>query len=468
MIERVLDTIKEYNMISQNDKIIVAVSGGPDSICLLHILYKLKEIFNITLYAAHLNHCLRGDEADKDEEYVKEFCNKLGIECFTKKIDINKLSKERGISSESAGREARYEFFDELLKKLEAQKIALAHNANDQAETVLMRIMRGTGMEGLVGIKPVRSNIFIRPLINIKRENIEKYCKENNLNPRIDKTNLESIYTRNKIRLELIPYLQKNFNKDIINVLNRLADTIIIDNDYLDKISKEKYNTYCENKAGKVIIYKGAFSEEKAILNRIIRKAINNLKGNLYDIEKIHIKNLIELQKCNTGKKINLPNGIIAFNNYGDIELTLGEKFRNKPDNDEYILYIDRENIIESFNLKVSLRLINKDEKINFKENSFVKYFDFDSAPKNIYLRTRRNGDKFTPLGMKGSKKLKDLFIDLKVPKEERDTIPIIVFDDEIVWIVGYRISEKYKINKNTKKILEIKITEGEKNERRY
>jgi len=468
LIERVLDTIKEYNMISQNDKIIVAVSGGPDSICLLHILYKLKEIFNITLYAAHLNHCLRGDEADKDEEYVKEFCNKLGIECFTKKIDINKLSKERGISSESAGREARYEFFDELLKKLEAQKIALAHNANDQAETVLMRIMRGTGMEGLVGIKPVRSNIFIRPLINIKRENIEKYCKENNLNPRIDKTNLESIYTRNKIRLELIPYLQKNFNKDIINVLNRLADTIIIDNDYLDKISKEKYNTYCENKAGKVIIYKGAFSEEKAILNRIIRKAINNLKGNLYDIEKIHIKNLIELQKCNTGKKINLPNGIIAFNNYGDIELTLGEKFRNKPDNDEYILYIDRENIIESFNLKVSLRLINKDEKINFKENSFVKYFDFDSAPKNIYLRTRRNGDKFTPLGMKGSKKLKDLFIDLKVPKEERDTIPIIVFDDEIVWIVGYRISEKYKINKNTKKILEIKITEGEKNERRY
>lgn len=468
MIERVLDTIKEYNMISQNDKIIVAVSGGPDSICLLHILYKLKEIFNITLYAAHLNHCLRGDEADKDEEYVKEFCNKLGIECFTKKIDINKLSKERGISSESAGREARYEFFDELLKKLEAQKIALAHNANDQAETVLMRIMRGTGMEGLVGIKPVRSNIFIRPLINIKRENIEKYCKENNLNPRIDKTNLESIYTRNKIRLELIPYLQKNFNKDIINVLNRLADTIIIDNDYLDKISKEKYNTYCENKAGKVIIYKGAFSEEKAILNRIIRKAINNLKGNLYDIEKIHIKNLIELQKCNTGKKINLPNGIIAFNNYGDIDLTLGEKFRNKPDNDEYILYIDRENIIESFNLKVSLRLINKDEKINFKENSFVKYFDFDSAPKNIYLRTRRNGDKFTPLGMKGSKKLKDLFIDLKVPKGERDTIPIIVFDDEIVWIVGYRISEKYKINKNTKKILEIKITEGEKNERRY
>lgn len=468
MIDKVLDTIKKYNMLRENDRVIAAVSGGPDSICLLHILYALKEKFNLTLYAAHVNHCLRGEEADKDEEYVKSFCENLGIECFSKRIDINKLAKERGLSSESAGREARYEFFDELLKKLKAQKIALAHNANDQAETVIMRIIRGTGMEGLAGIKPVRSNIFIRPLINIKRESIEKYCSENNLNPRIDKTNLESIYTRNKIRLELIPYLQDNFNKEIVSVLNRLSDTIIADNDYLEKISEEKYNIYCEKKGRKVIIYKDAFSEDKALLNRMLRRAVNNIKGNLYNIEKLHIEELLALQRGSTGKKLNLPGGIVGFNNYGNIELALGEYFKVDLNSEEHFLHINRENIIESLNLKVSLRLVPEDEKIDFKEKPFVKYFDFDRAPENIYLRTRRNGDRFTPFGMQGSKKLKDLFIDLKIPKEERDSVPLILFDEEIVWIAGYRISEKYKVNKNTKNILEIKVLKGEENEGRH
>lgn len=465
MIDEVLDTIKEYGMLCENDKVIVAVSGGPDSICLLHILYSIREKFNLKLYAAHVNHCLRGEEADKDEEYVKEFCKKLGIECFAKRVDINKLAEERGLSSESAGRESRYEFFDELLKKLNAQKIALAHNANDQAETVLMRIIRGTGMEGLTGIKPIRGNIFIRPLINIKREYIEKYCMENNLLPRIDKTNLESIYTRNKIRLELIPYLQNNFNKDIVNVLNRLVSTIAVDNSYLEKISEERYNKYCEKKDEKVIIYKDAFNEDEAILNRILRKAIIRLKGDLYNIEKVHIKDILNLQVGSTGKRINLPGGITGINNYGDIELSFGEDLRKNFDDNKYFLYINKENIIEGLNLKVFLRLIQRDENIDFKEKPFVKYFDFDSPPKDIRLRTRRDGDRFTPFGMKGSKKLKDLFIDLKVPKEERDSIPLILFDEEIAWIAGYRISDKFKVNKNTKNILEITITKGDKNE---
>ena len=199
-------------MFNDGDKVIVAVSGVPDSICLLHILNSLKRQLNIELCVAHINHCLRGDESDKDEIYVKNFCESLNIEFRSKSVDINKIIETQNISCESAGRNARYDFFNSLREELNAQKIAIAHNANDQAETVLMRIMRGTGLEGLVGIKPIRDNIFVRPLINSTRQEIEEYCFTENINPRIDKTNLETIYSRNKVRLELIPYIQKNFN----------------------------------------------------------------------------------------------------------------------------------------------------------------------------------------------------------------------------------------------------------------
>ena len=217
-------------MFSEGDKVIVAVSGGPDSISLLHLLHSVKEELHISLVVAHINHCLRGDESDKDEAYVKEICKELKIQHYVRRADIHSIAEKNCVSCETAGREVRYEFFSELLKELNADKIALAHNANDQAETVLMRIMRGTGMEGLVGIKPIRDKIFIRPLINIKREDIEKYCLENHLEPRLDKSNMENIYNRNKVRLELIPYIQENFNKDIISTINRLSSTINKDN----------------------------------------------------------------------------------------------------------------------------------------------------------------------------------------------------------------------------------------------
>jgi tRNA(Ile)-lysidine synthase len=467
LIDKVLAAAKVHNMFEVGDKVIVAVSGGPDSICLLHILNRLKEELKLTLYAAHVNHCLRGEEADKDEEYVKEFCKDLDIECFSLRVDIKRLAEERGLSTESAAREARYEFFDELLINLGAQKIALAHNANDQAETVLMRIMRGTGMEGIVGIKAVRGNIFVRPLINIKRESIEIYCEENKLQPRIDKTNLENIYTRNKIRLELLPYIKENFNSDIVSTLNRLADTISRDNEYLEESANKKYKNYCELKAGKVIINKEAFEEHEAILTRIIRCALNDIKGNLYNVEKVHIYDLINVQRSGTGKKINLPNGIVAFNNYENIELSIINAEEKKAEKKEYTLEENKENYLEAFNLKVSLRLVDGKEKVDFKEKLNVKYFDFDKIAGSITVRTRKNGDRFVPFGMKGSKKLKDLFMDLKIPQEERERIPLICFGDDIAWIVGYRISESYRVCKNTKKILEIKI-KGDNDERAY
>jgi len=461
LIKNVLRTIEENKMFNKGDKVIVAVSGGPDSICLLHMLYVLQNRLGITLYAAHVNHCLRGEEGDKDEEYVKKFCESLSVEFKSLKINVNYIAKEKRISCESAGREARYKFFEELKKELKAEKIAIAHNANDQAETVLMRIMRGAGMQGLTGIRPVRDNIFVRPLIRTTRDEIEKYCDNNNLHPRIDKTNLETIYSRNKIRLELIPYIQNNFNRDIITVLNRLSDIIKIDNDYLNYISQEKFKKYCEIKAQKVIIFKGAFLEDKAVLVRIIRMSLETVAGDLKDIERIHIFNIIDIQKCSTGKEIMLPHNLLASNDYGNIIVKKNIKECMKNCEIQYTLRMGFNNITD-IRSKVYINLIDLKEYAYYKKDRFIQYFDYDKIKGSIILRNRRKGDKFIPLGMIGNKKLKSLFIDLKISKDKRNKIPLICFGDDIGWIVGYRISELFKVDKNTKNILAVKFESEE------
>lgn len=463
MIDRVLNTIRNNKMFNVGDKVVVAISGGPDSICLLHVLHAIKDELGIDLVAAHINHCLRGDEANEDEEYVKAFCKSLGIRCFVKRENIEKVSMENKISTEMAGREVRYAFFEEILTKVQGNKVAIAHNSNDQAETVLMRIMRGTGLEGLVGIKAVRDKVFVRPIIDISRKEIEEYCKENNLNPRIDKSNLETIYTRNKVRLELIPYIEKNFNPHIIETLNKFSSSMKDDSEYITKISIEKYNIYCKNREDKVIIDKSAFKEHISILSRIIRMALKEIKGNLYNLEKKHIEEVIYIQKGNTGRTIMLPEGIRVLNNYGNISL-YSEQHKSTKDihQREYILKVDSENKLNEIGLSIHLKVINAQSIEELNKKNSIKYFDYDKIIGKIKLRYRKIGDKFMPFGMKGSKKLKDLFIDLKIPKDERDDIPLILFGEEIAWIVGYRISEKFKIDKNTKNILQIIIEREE------
>ncbi|MBA5851984.1 tRNA lysidine(34) synthetase TilS [Clostridium sp. cel8] len=459
MIKTVLNTINENNMFTSGDKVIVAVSGGPDSLCLLHILYKLKERLNISLYVAHVNHCLRGNESDEDEKFVKEFCKKINVEFRSIKVDINKVASKYNLSCETAGRKIRYEFFEELKSQFGAQKIAIAHNANDQAETVLMRIMRGTGLDGLTGIKPVRDDIFVRPLINTTRNEIEKYCEENGLKPRIDKTNYETIYSRNKIRLELIPYMEKNFNKDVIRSLNRLAQTIRVDNDYLNRICKEKFKKYCDITPEKVIISKEAFLEDKSIISRILRLALEKILGNLHNLEKIHIMDIIQIQTHSTGKQIMLPNHVTVFNDYGNIVITRNNK-TNVEHVNSYVLHEGYNNIPE-YHCKVKIKSYNCKQCIKSKDK-FTQYFDMDKINGDIVLRTRCEGDRFVPLGMKGSKKLKDLFIDLKISKNERNNIPLICFGKNIAWVVGYRISDIFKVDKSTKNILAISFESEE------
>ena len=310
MIEKVIETIKKYNLIEDGDKIILAVSGGPDSISMLDILYKIQqnEKINFKIVVAHVNHMIR-EEAMEDAIYVKNFCKKRNIEFYLKSIDVKKIANNNKIGTEEAGRKERYKFFDELAKKINANKIAIAHNKNDNVETVFMHILRGTGINGLKGIEPKRG-MYIRPLIECERKEIEEYCEENNLEPRIDKTNFENIYTRNKIRNVVIPYVQKEFNQNIVQTIDRLSKLVIEEEEYMDKQVKKVFNDLLlfEDEKEIQIDLKKFNNLEKVIKSRLIIYTITRIFGSSERIEKIHIEDIIKLCSNNIGNKFLTPN----------------------------------------------------------------------------------------------------------------------------------------------------------------
>ena len=349
MKQKILQTIKKYNLIKSGDSIVIGVSGGPDSICLLHVLNELKQELNFKIYVAHINHMIR-EEADLETEYVKEFCNKIEVDCFVKRIDVVKIATELKKGTEETGRQVRYEFFNEILEKTNSNKIATAHNNNDKAETIIMNILRGSGTTGLKGIEPIRDNKFIRPLIDITREEIEEYCINNNLNPKIDKSNNENIYTRNKIRNVVIPYIKQEFNQNIIKTINRLSEVITEENEYLNKITqeifneinvgadlvpaqsnqnksianvvgaelrvrpkKDNYTNYGQTESSaptgnQIILDLKKFNNlELVIKRRLILYTINELLGSTEGIEKINIDDIIKLCTNNIGNKYLMP-----------------------------------------------------------------------------------------------------------------------------------------------------------------
>lgn len=312
MKNKVLETIKKYNLIENGDKIVLGVSGGPDSITMLNILNEIRNdkkidlIFDIIV--VHINHMIR-EEAIEDEKYVKEYCNKKEIEFYSKSIDVQKIANNKKIGTEEAGRIARYEFFDEILEKTNSNKVAIAHNKNDNAETIIMNILRGSGISGLKGIE-ARRDKYIRPLIECDREQIERYCEENNLNPRIDRTNLENEYTRNKIRNVVIPYIKHEFNPNIVNTLKRLSDLVKEEEEYIEKeVIKLYTNLVIEEKERQIILDLKKFNEEeKVIKSRLVLYTITRLFNTSRGIEKVHIEDIIKLCSNNVGNKYLMPN----------------------------------------------------------------------------------------------------------------------------------------------------------------
>lgn len=456
MIKKVRNYIKENKLLEYGDKVLVALSGGPDSVCLLHILYKLKDEFGIELGAIHINHMLRAEESEQDEKYTYNLCNTLGIDYYVERINIDYIAKEKGVSIEVAGRESRYEAFDNIKRIHKYTKIAVAHNANDQAETILMRMMRGTGLEGLTGIKAKREDGVIRPILCLNRDEIEKYCEINDIKPRIDKSNYERIYSRNKVRLDILPYMKEYFNTDIIETLNRMANLLQKDNECIEEYAKKCYYKYCSFEKDYIKISNDLFkSENESIVTRVVKIAFKDVSKSHQNFEMKHIYEIIFLVDKETGKQVHLTNNVVAENLYGDICLKI--KRNNIISNNEIL--IDKERLEESFDFDgycVKFEILDGKNKIQFSNNDLIKFFDYDKIEKRILIRYRKDGDKIIPLGMKGKKKIKDIFMDMKVPREERNIIPIVLFDENISWLVGMKVSEVYKITKDTKKVLKI------------
>lgn len=459
MENKVLKTIEKYNLIKKDDNIIVGVSGGPDSIFLLSILDKIKQKIKFNIVVCHINHGTRGIETDKDEIFVKELCKNMKVDFHSIKVDMNGYAKQKNISSEEAGRELRYDFFRKTFKKYNNKgSIAVAHNKNDQAETMIMRFLRGTGIDGLKGMD-FKNGDIIRPILNINREEIEKYISENNIKVRIDETNKMDIYRRNKIRLNLIPNIKKEYNPSIIDTLYRTSKIMKVDSDFINDYANEQFNNLkTQISKEKISLDKEMLiNQHKAIQYRIIRVAIEKLIGHLKEVEQIHIESIINLIENNsTGKRIDISNGIEAFINYNYLEI----RFKTKEEK----IILDKElslkdtNYIDVLRLEITLKVENFNKnKINQKD-MFIKYFDYDKIVGGLFIRFRKPGDKFRPLGMKGNKKLKDFLIDEKIPREKRNKIPIIYDKQGILWVVGHRISEDYKVNCNTEKVLMIAI----------
>lgn len=310
MLEKqVLQIIKEEKLIEEKDSVVLGVSGGPDSMCLLHLLCELKSKINFEIVVAHVNHLIREDSTE-DEEYVENYCKKYKIPVYIKRVDVAKLAKEGKKGLEETGRKIRYDFFEEVLQKTNSNKIATAHNQNDVVETLIMNVLRGSGIAGLKSIEIKRDNKYIRPLLRTTREKIEEYCIEKKLEPRIDSTNFDNNYTRNKIRNIVIPYIKKEFNSNIVDTLNRLSQIARDEDEYIEKQVKLAYNEIiCEEYKNELVFDLKKFNEQELVIKRrLILYNITKLLGSTNGIEKIHIEDIIKLCKNNIGNKFLSPN----------------------------------------------------------------------------------------------------------------------------------------------------------------
>lgn len=456
MIEKVLRTIEKYNMIEKDDKIVMGISGGPDSLCMLDVLFNLKGKFNLKLYVVHVNHMIRGEDAKKDAAFVEKLCKDLDLPFFLFEENVPYLAKKMGLSEEQAGRYVRYKAFEETLKRVGGNKIAVAHNKNDVAETVLLNILRGTGLRGLIGIKPVNGNI-IRPLIEIERREIEKYLKDKNLHPRIDHTNYEDLYTRNKIRLKVIPYIEEVFKIDLVENLSKMAAILLEEDDYLEAKCEEVFNQICEINGEEIKVDVDALkSQHTAIKRRLVRRMYFYVKGETDGLEYGHVEDVLNLLDKPTSSKIDLPFEIEALKMYNN--LVIRKKKAKEKVKFKEVLKIPGVTTIEGIG-KFKAYVVDISQVDDFNKGEYIKFFDYDKIKGEIVVKSREDGDRFSPLGMRGTKKLKEFFIDEKIPREERDYIPLVAIGKEIVWVVGYRMSEKFKVDKNTSKVLVIEYT---------
>ncbi len=455
IIKKIKDTIRKHGMLEKGDTVIAGVSGGVDSMVLLHALNRIRENFDLTLVVCHLNHGLRGKESDRDFRFVKKACADLRLRLEGKRLKAGELRRQNGSLQESA-RIKRYKFLEDTAKKHSAEKIALGHTIDDQAETVLMRFINGSSVTGLTGIPPVRGP-FIRPLIEVKKKELERFAKEEGIRHVEDSSNLSPKYLRNDLRLNLIPVIKK-YNPNLTETLARTASVLSDDDECLDNLARGVMPGIIikKRKTALVLDRVKLTKLHKAIAARVFLSAyeILNKRSHAYNV---HIRSFLNIV---TGKSasssISLPDGLRVIREYDRVIISTQLPKEIKPfDKTVNVPGITK---LRGTGYELKATILDKPPG-TFSDDGKIAYFDYTAIKGPISVRTMKPGDRMTPFGMKGSKKLKEILIEKKIPRLQRAEVPLLYSGKNILWAVCVRQSELFKVERNTKKILKIEYT---------
>jgi len=453
IIRNVKTTVSRYRMIEPGDRLVVAVSGGADSVCLLDVLHRLEGALGITLTVAHFDHGLRPDADEQETAFVRELAASFHLDLVIMKADP---PLDPGSASlEENARESRYRFLREVKEGCGAQKIATGHTLNDQAETVLMRLLRGSGPTGLSGIRRVRKDGVIRPLIELSREEVLSYLHQRRLDHVTDASNLEPAYLRNRIRLNLLPQLE-TYQPRIVEILGRTADIAREDNRWLNAQARTWIVEWSQTTPGNEIsIPTSRFSElPEALKNHGVREALRTVAGSLRQISLAHIEAIKRLASSERPQaRVTLPDGLLVRRVYDRLIFSKG----GSPPADSYCIFIERIGTFHIDALGWALTLEEMEpggSPQNLEVVPWTASFDADRIAFPLLLRNFRPGDRLVPLGMKGHKKLKNLFVDMKIPANVRTHIPILAQGDQLIWVCGLRMDDRFKVTSSTRRVL--------------
>lgn len=462
LLEQVKRTIDQYHLLEKGDRLVIGVSGGMDSMVLLYVLNTLRKTFDLSLIVAHINHGLRPEESEEEATLVQKESERFGCPFEYGKFDIKEYQKTTHLSLQDAARRIRFQFFQALLEKYDAHKIALGHHADDQVETVLLNLFRGSGLRGLKGMLPIREERVIRPLLEVWRSEIESFAIQHGIPYLIDSSNLQRGYLRNKIRLDLIPLIEREFSPHFKEVVHKISKILREENDCLEKETEKVCQRIVQEEKDVLSL---SFSEYQSLHPSLRRRVLWKLIGSLVtnglameEKEEWPIDSLMrKLNKSSDNFILELPRGLILEKSYDTIMLKRGRVKWIPPFEVELtspgrnvIKEIGHEIIMEELESGVRLKELNVSPKVAF--------FDSQSLKFPLKVRNFRPGDRFQPLGVKGTQKLKEFFIDHKVPRFERTKIPLLISGDIIAWVVGYRINEKVKVTEKTNRVLKVEF----------
>jgi tRNA(Ile)-lysidine synthase len=458
MLTKIKQWINRNDILDEGDKVLVACSGGPDSLALVHLLYRLKDEYSLALAVAHVNHMFRGAESDAEEAFVVDFCRCMNLPCYHAAIDVPAYIETSGRSPQDAARVKRYHYLRQVAETIGGAKIATGHHRDDQAETILLHMFRGAGSAGLSGMK-AKGDGIIRPVLDVTRQELESYCQEHGLHPQIDSSNLKNNYLRNYLRRELMPLLEKRFNTNLTETLCRTATLIGDEHEFITHHAIDLWPTVVEEANQRIILdCQRLCSLHIAMQREIFRMAIEKKQGSLKGITFFHVERLLELaEDKNVGSIVELPGGLGARKGY-DVIILEALPVQVTPSGiapPGILLMIPGVTYIEPLGLMVMATLSDVRPQ-QVQEESVV--FDWQRLTPPLSVRTRQDGDRFRPYGLAGSKKLKDFFIDAKVPREKRDYIPIVCDEQGIVGVGACRLAERAMPGDDTKQFLRLTI----------